>query len=97
MKDCVNFPFSLKNIVFLSFFDVRNLIAVEGLLMFSVPKCELLLFVPIKISASAPYSLSHVELFLVDFFNNFSNWSPLKFLCFLIFHWNMDIYLENSF
>ena len=59
IKYFVTFPSSLKNIAYISFFGVRNLIAVEGLFMlFYVPKFDLLLFYPFESSASATYNLS---------------------------------------
>ena len=47
-KNCVTVPFSLKNIGYISFFGLRNLIAFEEIFMFFLPKFGLLLFLPIE-------------------------------------------------
>ena len=50
-----------KNMAYLSFFGVRNLITVEGLFIFSVPKFDLLLFFPIERSISATCNMSQAN------------------------------------
>ena len=57
IKNQVPFPSSLKSIAYFSFFGVRNLNAVEGLFMFSLPKFDLLLFYLMERTASATYNI----------------------------------------
>ena len=69
MKNYVPFPSSLKSIANFSFFGVRNLKAVEGFFMFSLPKFHLLLFYLMERTASATYNILQANfVVLVDIF-----------------------------
>ena len=58
INNCATFPSPLDNIAYLSIFDVRNIIAVEVLFMFSVPKFYLFFFFfRIERRASVTYNL----------------------------------------
>ena len=47
----------MKSIAYFSLFGVRNLKAVEGLIMFSLPKFDLLLFYMMERRASPTYNI----------------------------------------
>ena len=85
MNNYVFFPPSLKSIADFSFFGLRNLKAVEGLFMFSLPKFDLLLFYLMERRASATYNISHItDIFLIFFFINVRKKNTFKVALFPI-------------
>ena len=89
MKNCVTSPSSLENTANLSFFGVWDLIAVEGLFMFSVPKLDLSLFYLIERSASVTYKMSQANWIVLNEFLIKKKRSLLKLLYFLLFWRNV--------
>ena len=91
MKNYVPFPSSLKSIAYFSFFGVRNLKAVEGIFMFSLPKFDLFLFSLMERRASATKTYHKlIGLFFGSFFDKCKKkLSLLKLLYLPFFRWNI--------
>ena len=92
----VTIPFALKKIAYNTFFDVRALLAIVGLLMFFLSKLDFLFFFSgwkkcTNVSSPVTSSLSCLWSILLYIFNNFLHFRSRSFFCSFVRIWGIHL------